>query len=123
MPAVCFDIERKERPVFVLAGPRQLMVRVAVTHASDFTLDTSLGGGQGGAAASSHSAGGGCGIRVPAATDIPAQCSGVRCKMLATLANTFFDQPDGRKEKEVLGMSYASHIYRWIKVLLACHQM
>ena len=49
MPAVCFDIERKERPVFVLAGPRQLVVvRVVVTHASDFTLDTSLGGGQGG---------------------------------------------------------------------------
>ena len=53
MPGVCFDIER---PVFVLAGPSCCTQITGgegegvVTHASDFTLDTSLGGGQGGAA-------------------------------------------------------------------------
>ena len=58
---------------------------VVVTHASDFTLDTSLGGGQGGGIAL-HSAGGGCGIRVPAATDIHTQW----CEVLAAHSNTFF---------------------------------
>ena len=67
-----------------------------MTHASDFTLDTSLGGGQGGAAQLSTQLG--VVVESESQLQLISPPRGARCEMLAAHYNTFFDQPDGRKK-------------------------